>query len=220
MLIYLKGITSVQLEHLLDFIYNGEASFGREELKEFLDTVKELQVNGFVGDVFGVGGTVESGPEPYKNEKEEIQENKDTNTEENGTGEILETSTDNYFVDGIFNPKNIDTNHIEANSDLDLKIMEMMGKSDGLWECKICGRTAESRGHIREHVETHIEGMTHPCHICDKNFSNRPGLRKHIYHVHSELFTCELCGKTEMNRRTFFNHKMSKQHRKLSGQIA
>ena len=33
MLIYLKGINSVQLEHLLDFIYNGEASVGQEDLK-------------------------------------------------------------------------------------------------------------------------------------------------------------------------------------------
>ena len=37
MLIYLKGINSVQLEHLLDFIYNGEVSVGLEELKEFLE---------------------------------------------------------------------------------------------------------------------------------------------------------------------------------------
>jgi len=43
MLIYLKGIHSVQLEHLLDFIYNGEASVGQEVLKEFLETGKELQ---------------------------------------------------------------------------------------------------------------------------------------------------------------------------------
>ena len=47
MLIYLKGTNSVQLKHLLDFIYNGEASVGQEELKEFLETGKELQVKGF-----------------------------------------------------------------------------------------------------------------------------------------------------------------------------
>merc|ERR1712115_29450 len=41
MLIYLKGINSVQLEHLLDFIYNGEASIGQDKLKEFLETGKD-----------------------------------------------------------------------------------------------------------------------------------------------------------------------------------
>merc|ERR1719369_1531127 len=38
MLIYLKGINSVQLEHLLQFIYDGEVSVGKEDLKEFLET--------------------------------------------------------------------------------------------------------------------------------------------------------------------------------------
>merc|ERR1719370_997532 len=47
MLIYLKGINSVQLENFLDFIYNGEASVGQEDLKEFLETWKELQVKRF-----------------------------------------------------------------------------------------------------------------------------------------------------------------------------
>merc|ERR1719370_2544913 len=38
MLVYLKGINSVQLKDILDFIYNGEASVGQEELTEFLET--------------------------------------------------------------------------------------------------------------------------------------------------------------------------------------
>ena len=62
MLIYLKGINSVQLENLLDFIYNGEASVGQEELKEFLETGKELQVKGFEAYVAGLGESTEEDP--------------------------------------------------------------------------------------------------------------------------------------------------------------
>ena len=47
MLIYLKGIDSIQLEFILDFLFNGEAPVGQEELKEFLETGEELQVKGF-----------------------------------------------------------------------------------------------------------------------------------------------------------------------------
>ena len=53
MLIYLKGINSVQLENFLDFIYNGEASVGQEDLKQFLESGKELQVKGFEAYVAG-----------------------------------------------------------------------------------------------------------------------------------------------------------------------
>merc|ERR1719430_1463332 len=73
MLIYLKGIKSVQLEHLLDFIYNGEASVGQEELKEFLETGKELQVKGFEAYVEGVGESEQKESERYSDENEELQ---------------------------------------------------------------------------------------------------------------------------------------------------
>merc|ERR1712212_474691 len=70
MLIYLKGINSVQLENLLDFVYNGEASVGQEELKEFLETGKELQVKGFEAYVASVGESVDEGPTRHMNEEE------------------------------------------------------------------------------------------------------------------------------------------------------
>merc|ERR1719153_776213 len=79
MLIYLKGINSVHLQHLLDFIYIGEASVGQEELKNFLETGKELQVNGFEAYVSGEGERVEENPERNINENEEY-ENRDNNT--------------------------------------------------------------------------------------------------------------------------------------------
>ena len=44
--IYLKGIKRVELEHVVDFLYNGEAHIAQEELKNFLETAQELQVKG------------------------------------------------------------------------------------------------------------------------------------------------------------------------------
>merc|ERR1719370_2841125 len=72
MLIYLKGINSVQLEHILDFIYNGEASVGEEELKDFIETGKELQVKGFEAYVAGVGESVEEEPVRYSTANEDV----------------------------------------------------------------------------------------------------------------------------------------------------
>ena len=65
MLVYLKGINSVQLQHLLDFIYNGEASVGQEEFKEFLEAGKELKVKGFEAYVSGVEERDEEEPVRY-----------------------------------------------------------------------------------------------------------------------------------------------------------
>ena len=43
MLIYLKGISSAQLEPIIDFMYRGEAFITQDELKQFLETGKECR---------------------------------------------------------------------------------------------------------------------------------------------------------------------------------
>merc|ERR1719210_3333605 len=54
MLVYLKGIRKVQLETVIDFIYNGEAYITQKELEIFLAIGKELQVKGLQGEIQGV----------------------------------------------------------------------------------------------------------------------------------------------------------------------
>merc|ERR1719508_409161 len=44
--IYLKGIKRVELEYVVDFLYNGEAYIAQEELRTFLATAEELEVKG------------------------------------------------------------------------------------------------------------------------------------------------------------------------------
>merc|ERR1712173_254288 len=51
MLIYLKGINRVELESVIDFIYNGEALISHDELEVFMKTAKELDVKGFEGNM-------------------------------------------------------------------------------------------------------------------------------------------------------------------------
>ena len=55
MLIYLKGISSAYLQHVTDFLYNGEAFITQEELKLFIETAQELQVKGLQGDLQNLG---------------------------------------------------------------------------------------------------------------------------------------------------------------------
>ena len=48
MVIYMKGVSSVQLEHVTNFMYKGEVFITQEELEQFLVTGKELQINGLL----------------------------------------------------------------------------------------------------------------------------------------------------------------------------
>merc|ERR1712179_645718 len=121
MVIYLKGINSVQLEKLLDFLYNGEASVGQKELKEFLETGKELQVKGFEAYVAGLGESEQEEAETYFNKDEGIHENGDNINGKNIICDTLEPSTEKYYVvDANLQQRNEKMKKIQVNSNDDL----------------------------------------------------------------------------------------------------
>ena len=216
MLIYLKGINSVQLEHILDFLYIGEASVGQAELKEFLKTGKDLGVKSFEAYELDVGGSEKEDPERNINEKEDMYEHRENVTRENNACDALQPPVEHCFSSDVtFKFKEAKETKSQMNSynDLDLEIIE---KSDGVWKCKVCGKVTPKKTNIQCHAESHIEGISHFCHIRTKRFSNRSSLRGHIKDVHSELVSCDLCGRSGMNKKDYYNHKR-KQRDKLSG---
>ena len=52
------------------------------------------------------------------------------------------------------------------------------------WKCKRCGKQDKNRSWIRRHIESHIEGFTFPCHLCEKTFSRRYQLKTHVGAAH------------------------------------
>merc|ERR1712030_106872 len=84
---------------------------------------------------------------------------------------------------------------LNTNIELDPQIEEMIEKNEGIWKCKVCGKTAK-KSHIQVHAETHIKGLSHKCHLCNRTSSTRETLRQHIQRFHCELsFDCDICGK-------------------------
>ena len=49
-LIYLAGVRSMDLEHILDYIYAGEVQLYQEELDTFLDIAQKLKIKGLIGN--------------------------------------------------------------------------------------------------------------------------------------------------------------------------
>ena len=99
---------------------------------------------------------------------------------------------------------------VASKEDLDRKIDQMIEKNDELWQCKVCGKMVKKRQDVRNHAETHIEGIAHACHICNKSSSTRSALRMHIMDNHSQLsFDCNICGNVGMTKMAFKWHNGS-----------
>lgn len=203
-LVYLKGIRIAQLESLIDFIYCGEASITQEDLKLFLEAGKELQVKGLQGELQGVrdNKAVEQTIDHYNNENGHLNNKA-----------IIANKDFEDFSDGNIPLNDIDMSikenslSQETNSLLDIQIEGLIEKQNGTWKCRVCSKISKTRKDIKQHAETHIEGMSHICQISSKTFPNRPGLKAHISHIHSQLISCDVCGKTGMNKQVYRMHK-------------
>ena len=195
-LVYLKGISSDKLAPVIDFIYNGEVFITQEHVDVFIETGKELKVKGTEGELTGIW---KISAEKTKISKEIEHKFYDYIDEKASRG------SDDYadIVDVVDQEQS-------TKSEQSLQLNEMIEKIAGVWICKVCGKTASQRQSIQRHAETHLGGMSHACHICSKTFTNTHRLSSHISGIHSELFSCDICGKTGMNRRTYNNHKQTK----------
>ena len=71
-------------------------------------------------------------------------------------------------------------------AEVDAKIMEYVVKDqDGSYSCGICGKNSgKKKDHAKNHVETHMEGLSFPCQSCGKTFRSRNSLSFHKSKYH------------------------------------
>ena len=66
-------------------------------------------------------------------------------------------------------------------TEYDLKVSDLVSKSEMDWNCTACSYSTKNKSHIREHAEKHITGFSFDCMNCDKTFSQKRNLRSHKY---------------------------------------
>ena len=103
MLIYLKGISSAELKHVADFLYNGEASIPQEELKQFLDTAHDLKVKGLEG---------------YLQDIDQVQTKNEISSYQNNDGSKIKNNVDaldtkEITLEPVFKNLQLDTDDLE-----------------------------------------------------------------------------------------------------------
>ena len=167
--IYLKGIKRVELEHVIDFLYNGEANIGQEELNNFLETAQELGVKGLLGN--------------GKDEEERKQEleTKDVKIGSNAMSVGCHVSSENFVASLVDFEDDFEHNesdfdqapkgdyHLNPNQDLDFQIEKMIMKNALAGNVMFVGRK-QTRNRICKGMlkytlmvfPTHVTSVTKP----------------------------------------------------------
>ena len=169
-LLFLSGISSYNLNLILDYVYFGEVQVFQEHLQEFLSSARKLKISGL--------SNMEE--ESYDSYEEVTKIEPDI---------ISEFEVEEQYIDEEKpEPKKpfekitvARTNQGDTDlKDLNLVISEHMEKTSArLYRCKFCQKTAKDRTNIGKHIETHLDGLCFSCNECKRQFRSRDSLRVH-----------------------------------------
>ena len=174
-LMCLEGLSRKDLENVLDYIYNGEIHIYQEELKRFLSVAQRLKLEGLLESEENEGsGHVSHGESDNTNSSPEFNEDK-------SSLDIKPKRSKPIY------PRNTVSLNTTEMSEIDAKLMENLEPmDDGHFRCTICGKdsfgigkTGDRKNKMKNHVETHIEGLSYPCQICGKECRSRQSLADH-----------------------------------------
>ena len=180
-MICLEGLNHSDLNNVLDYIYHGELQIYQQDLDRFLGIAERLKLEGLIGG---------------EQHKDEDDRNAEYILEEN----VVTPDCTSLELNGVSKrPTNVNrktekpvlsvqSSDISSLEELDQKVEESYSKdSNGLYACHYCEKSLKKRCNIKEHVETHLEGLSFPCKFCDAILRSRVSLRMHNKRQHNSL---------------------------------
>ena len=191
-LLYLGGVSSVNLEYLLDYIYHGEVNLYQEQLDSFLESAQKLEIEGLIGQ--------ESLPQDQEIPFQNIEGHKKQMQEPNNfssTAEEMQVVKINDIKE-VFTRRQppSDVTKIDVTSltpdETEEKFAELCKKIDGAWSCVACDYTSNKSTNVRRHAETHFDGLSYKCDLCNKEFRLSNSLNMHKYSVHKTKFAGQI----------------------------
>ena len=195
-LIYLRGVRSVNLSAMVDYLYFGEANVHQENLDLFLQLAEELQLKGLRGNQAEKEANVwqeppTQSPQPKLHKLEPTSKNntfKKNVSLQNGQNQT-KSEKSLALIDHT-------TNNTDLESlDKQVKCMMTLSNNTDLRYnsggkarlCKVCGKEGSMRD-IMNHIEgNHISGISFSCDLCDKLYTSRNSLKSHKSKKHREI---------------------------------
>ena len=183
-LVYMRGMKATDLVAIVDFIYHGEASIFQEQLESFLALAEELELKGLSGNSEEVVSEFAHYPPP-KQENVLSQNKQRTHFSRENNGSRGLASRTEYpgamipIQGEVFPMQQNSRQSVYIEPDTMAKINSMIEKRTDGYSCTNCGYTSKHLGHMKEHVENHIEGLEYPCNSCDRVLRSSHSWRDH-----------------------------------------
>ena len=196
----LSGYKNQVISDLMQFIYFGEVYVKCEKILDFLDILRQLEID--VGDNFAekfVTNITSEEEKPtkdevaFQNKKEKIRklENSeefidDDELERYGFQRQISVNMDGTYCK-ICNSSFKSTFGLKTHNDsIHLKIKHI---------CTICERSFAQKASLNLHIRSLHDGIRHKCDFCNHEATTKGNLKLHSkMHMNSKIHKCDLCG--------------------------
>ena len=177
-LLCLEGISSTELNDILDYVYHGEVYIHQENLDRFLRIADRLKLEGMMSteekyDKFW--GQHRDMNEVENDVKGSVPDTKDI---------VLDTlnNSENRILNSERTKVVISSGEFQTIDELDKKILQHLERDVGKkWKCTVCNKVLREKTAAKEH----FEGLQFPCpEGCDVVARSRSSLRLHISKKH------------------------------------
>merc|ERR1739838_1087047 len=189
-LLCLEGITSADLDNIMDYVYNGEVKIFQDDLDRFLTVAERFKLEGLLGDKESQGEESNIQPPintmPVPRGRPRARPNQVKREENCAIDETNANDATTYDHDTKSSELAV-AEQVKINMSgedkliLEEKINRNVERADnGMFRCTLCGKEAKQKIQIQYHIEgIHLEGLSLPCNICGRTFRSRNSWGKH-----------------------------------------
>ena len=184
-MIYMRGIQAKDLEAVVDFIYLGEAKIQQENLESFLAVAEELQLKGLAGlnaeEAFAVpqepvGFDLNKTLDQYLaiDRKPKMLNSPNSSKDPDIKPKLCPTESSFKIKSKLGQAENFNIKPDRTPTTKDkvkpiiaeetARLVETLYTNlNGVYACLKCNYNSLQKGHLKEHVEKHIEGLIYLC---------------------------------------------------------
>ena len=181
----LEGLSKQDLDNILNYMYNGEVNIYQEDLDRFLSVAQRLKLEGLLE---GKQEKEDNGYQRMPSQKPETIDPHSVTTKE-----LDQKMQRKRMAPKLERSNNIISLNTTQNDEVYATINENLEVLDGgHFKCRLCGKDSlgmkrNARQNMKNHVETHLEGLTYTCQHCGKEFRSTHTLNNHKYLKHKHL---------------------------------
>ena len=163
-IIYLRGIQSLEIESILQFIYLGEAKFDQERMHEFINVARSLEIKEISKDIEIIENEQSENYEQQKNNIE-IPDNEQHVNNEEQEDELLEIRSESA----------------KMGSNISCQPKQLEKNNGNKYPCDQCNFKAITKDRLNKHIESIHCGRRYLCDQCEYSAKQKIHLNRHQY---------------------------------------